>query len=294
MRTPARTRRAALTAAAAVALTVALATAAAPAPEHRDGGGAEHRDGCAGLVLVGPSGAVRTGCAPEGRGAADGSPLRLGHAVADVRDVTVDGPGTVVGVAAPGAVGVVTFDGAAGAAVLVEVDAASPALGGCGVVELLAPDGASLASGCVRGGQGTVDATTLPATGRYAVVVDPADAGTGTARVRLASTVDQVGPLTLGGPPVDVRLERAGSVARLPFAATAGQVVVVQLSGATLADQCEAVRLLGPDGREVRSGCLLDGAGELRHRVAGAGEHVVVVDPRARETGTVTVGVSEG
>jgi hypothetical protein len=92
---------------------------------------------------------------------------------------------------------------------------------------------------------------------------------------------------------VTARIEQPGAVARLAFTGTAGQRVAIQLTQATLPDGCGGVRVLGPAGREVSSGCLRGGNGELAFTPRATGEHTVLIDPRARATGTVDVRVRE-
>lgn len=216
--------------------------------------------------------------------------LSLAAVVDDVHGGVVDGPPVTVAAATPGSRGVVAFDAVQGQAVLVTLDAAD-GVEGCGHVRLVGPDGRTLQTGCVRAGQGLLDTVVLPRAGRHAVVVDPEVAATGSARVALLAPVDHEAAVTVGGASARAQVGGPGAVSRVRFAGTAGQDVVVRWDDATLADQCDVVRLVGPGGAELASACLRGDRGELGATLAVTGDHVVVVDPRGRETGEVTVGV---
>ena len=55
----------------------------------------------------------------------------------------------------------------------------------CSPLELRDADGTPVSTGCVVNGAGGIDATVLPATGVYTVVVDPSGAATGTVTLTL-------------------------------------------------------------------------------------------------------------
>ena len=92
--------------------------------------------------------------------------------------IAVGGPAVVATVDRPGAVVGYRFTGSAGTSVALTASAATLP-DQCGVLELRDPDGTLLASGCVINGAGDVDATVLPATGTYTVVVNPSGTATG-------------------------------------------------------------------------------------------------------------------
>jgi hypothetical protein len=217
-------------------------------------------------------------------------------AVDDEQASALDGPPVTVSVRQPGAQGRVVFNVAAGEKVFVQVDpvpGAAPVPNGCGGFLLRGPGNRTVRSGCLDDGSGDLEGPALDAPGRYTVVIDPAAAGTGTVRVRLVAVKDARESLRLGGSAVTARIEQPGAAARLAFTGTAGQRVTVQLAQATVPDGCGTVRVLGPEGREVTSGCLRGGNGELVFTPRASGEHVVLIDPRARATGTVEVSVRE-
>jgi hypothetical protein len=109
--------------------------------------------------------------------------LRVFSTPDQVRPITVGGEATAT-VAAPGAVARLEFAGTEGQTVSVDVVSTNLA-NDCGVLELLAPGGRVVTSGCIINGDGDIAPTVLPATGVYSILVDPRDNITGEARVRL-------------------------------------------------------------------------------------------------------------
>jgi YD repeat-containing protein len=81
------------------------------------------------------------------------------------------------------------------------------------------PDGSTLTSG----GAPWLDTKTLPATGTYTVIVDPAGTAVGSISLRLYDVIDISGSITPGGAPVTVTTTTPGQNARLYFSGTAGQ-----------------------------------------------------------------------
>ncbi|GAB3073020.1 hypothetical protein GCM10027186_30210 [Micromonospora schwarzwaldensis] len=158
-------------------------------------------DQCSPLELRDPAGQLlSSGCVVNGVGEVDGTllpvdgtytvlvdPVERGTGTATLRLVTgrdrdgtvrVGGPPVVAGTDRPGAVTGYRFTAAAGTSVTVTATAATLP-DQCGVLVLRAPDGSTLATGCVINGAGGIDATTLPAAGEYTLSVDPSGAATG-------------------------------------------------------------------------------------------------------------------
>ncbi|MEW2432182.1 VWD domain-containing protein [Micromonospora sp. NPDC047644] len=104
--------------------------------------------------------------------------LRLVSSRDRAATITVGGPPVVATVDRPGAVTTYRFTADAGTSVTLTATA-SDLPDQCGVVELRAPDGSPITSGCVINGAGAIEPTTLPASGAYTVVVDPSGVATG-------------------------------------------------------------------------------------------------------------------
>ncbi|SDO33592.1 von Willebrand factor type D domain-containing protein [Nakamurella panacisegetis] len=205
--------------------------------------------------------------------------------------LTIDGPPVAVGVTAAGGVGRLTFAGTKGDVVYVNIPTATLS-SACGVIAIHDPNDDVLASGCVIDGQGSIDRTTLPATGTYAFVLDPAGAATGGVQVRLTRAVDQVGTIQVDGPAVAATVSQPGAVARLSFAASAGEKVFVRADSATVPGQCGDLSLRGPSGNVLDTGCVLDGKGQVDATLLpDDGTYSVVLDPADAGIGAVRLRV---
>jgi hypothetical protein len=190
--------------------------------------------------------------------------------------------------------GILTFAGTAQQRVSVQGAATSnPITGqiGCDVnVSILKPDGAVLAPATCMEGGGFIDATTLPVTGTYRILVDPLTWSTGDLDVRLRFITDFSGSLTLGTP-VSIPLVQ-GQNARLTFTAAAQLPVSIQASGilgnvigcdinvSILDDVTEAV-LLNPT--------CIEGNAFVEPTILPAATYRVVVDPVGTSNGTLVL-----
>jgi hypothetical protein len=97
---------------------------------------------------------------------------------------------------------------------------------------------------------------------------------------------DQVGAITVNGPEVTATIAQPGAEARFTFTGTAGQKVSVEAPASTLASQCSPLRLLGPDGKQIASGCVINGKGDIGSTtLPTTGQYTLVVDPGDRNTG---------
>jgi von Willebrand factor type D domain/Effector protein len=180
-----------------------------------------------------------------------------------------------------------TFTGRAGQFVF--VDAVGPTLdSSCSPFKLLDPAGKQINSGCHIGGIGYIDRTELPADGEYTVLLDPREGITGRASVRVYVTQDVDTTVQPNGALQSVTFERPGSIARYRFQGVAGQRVFVDVPDSSLPHQCSPLELRDPGGREIASGCVIGGVGDIEGTVLPAdGTYTVVVDPNDRTLGTV-------
>ncbi|MFG1743762.1 VWD domain-containing protein [Micromonospora chalcea] len=182
-----------------------------------------------------------------------------------------------------------TFTARAGDAVF--VDATAPGIGDrCSPYVLTEPGGREIASGCNIKGNGYVDRVDLTATGTYALRVVAAPGDTGRAAVRVYAARDSDGTLQPNGPAVTATVEQPGARARYRFTGRAGERVYVEVPTSALTDQCSPLELRDAEGRLLRSGCVINGTGEVDGTVLPAdGTYTVVVDPTERGTGTTTL-----
>ncbi|WP_091063658.1 VWD domain-containing protein [Micromonospora humi] len=182
-----------------------------------------------------------------------------------------------------------TFPGRAGDAVFVDVTAPGIA-DRCSPYQLVDPDGREIAGGCNINGIGYVDRVDLTATGRYALRVAAAPGDTGRAAVRVYAARDSGGTLQPDGPTVTASIAQPGARARYRFTGRAGERAYVEVPDSTLPDQCSPLELRDPAGQLLRSGCVVNGVGEVDGTLLPAdGTYTVLVDPVERGTGTATL-----
>jgi YD repeat-containing protein len=195
----------------------------------------------------------------------------------------------------PGQNGVLTFAGTAQQRVSVQGAATSdPITGqvGCDVnVSIIKPDGTVLGPATCMESGGFIDATTLPVTGTYRILVDPLTWSTGDLDLRLRFITDFTGSLTLGSP-VSIPLV-AGQNARLTFTGAAQQPVSIQASG--ISGQvigCDVNVSIVNDTTEsvVLAATCIEGNAFVEPTILPApATYRVVVDPVASASGTLVL-----
>jgi len=195
------------------------------------------------------------------------------------------GTGATLTIGTPGATARLLFSGSAGQRVFVDIDS-STLPDECNVVLLRGPTGSTVNFGCIISGRGLIDATTLTAAGQYAVVLDPAGAATGQARLRVITVTDQSGTIAPDGPEITASIADPGGIARFSFSAAAGQHVLLAVPSSTLPDLCGVLELKDPTGATLNAGCVINGRGLIDATgLTVAGTYVIVVDPGERATG---------
>jgi hypothetical protein len=150
------------------------------------------------------------------------------------------------------------------------------------VWKLLAPTGATLAQGT---GNGWTDAVSVPATGTYQLLIDPAGAAVGaiTARAWTVGADVDAGTLTLGGAKVTAAIAVAGRGAKATFTGSVGQRVALETSGSTFTGV--DWKILNPAGATVATGT---GNGFVEPiTLATAGTYQVLLDPTGKATGSI-------
>ncbi len=187
----------------------------------------------------------------------------------------------------PGDTARVVFDAAAGEKIFVHIPQATLD-SQCGGLELLAPDGAHITSGCIINHVGAIDGTVLPVAGTYTISLTSNTAGKAT--VRLLRITDKQGDITPDGASVTARIDRPGVVGRYTFTAQAGQRVYLDVPTSSLPSQCGNLRLLDPAGHELTSGCTINRVGNIDTKVLPeTGTYTIVVDPYDISIGSVTM-----
>ncbi|TKB62057.1 MAG: hypothetical protein E8D48_08570, partial [Nitrospira sp.] len=161
--------------------------------------------------------------------------------------ITIDGATVSPSLTVPGQRARYTFTGTAGQWVNLGLTAVTIS---SSTVSLLKPDGTTLVSSSFSTSGGSLDpTTTLPTTGTYTIVVDPAVLATGSMTLTLTSPL--TGTITLDGASVPINLTKAGRTARYTFSGTSGQWVSLGMTAVTISSG--TVTLLNPSGTPLAS-----------------------------------------
>lgn len=158
-------------------------------------------------------------------------------------------------------------------------------------VTLLKPDGTQLASTTVgTSGGGLEPPSTLPTTGTYTIVVDPAGTNTGNITLTLMSYLSDT--LNVDGTATTTMITPIGRNARYTFTGTAGQWVSLGMTNVTLT--LATVTLWKPDGTQLASTTVGTSGGSLDAPTAlpSTGTYTVTVNPTAQYTGNITLTLS--
>jgi hypothetical protein len=221
---------------------------------------------------------------PQGPAVGSAS-VALGDVPPDATGTVVpNGPPVTVTTAVAGQNARVTFAGTAGRRV-------SLALSGvcCNIrATILRPDGRNLASTSVGTFGGFLDATTLPSTGTYTILVDPQGSGTGSATLTLYDVpADATGTIAPGGPSTTVATTVPGQNAAVTFSGVAGQRVSVLVSNACCSTR---ITLLRSNGATLASTTAGTFGGFLdTTTLPTSGTYTILVDPQGSGTGSVTL-----
>ena len=227
--------------------------------------------------------------APTG-GATGSASLRIVTSDDQVQSTTIDGPGITASTVVAGQQSSIAFAATSGQIIFVSASGATlPS--GCSL-SLVSPDGGVLQLGCMSGGTGYIDRTTLATTGTYHLVVDPQDDGTGNVAIRITSVRDQTTATSVDGPPSEVGIAAPGAEGLVTFEGTAGQRVRVTVTDATLPDQCGALTLKAPDQSTVTTGCIGGSGTFTTTGLPATGTYALVVDPYGPATGTLRLSVA--
>lgn len=181
-------------------------------------------------------------------------------------------------------VALVVFDGVAGQRVGLGMTSVSiPS----STVSLFNPDGTLMTYGTYGSGGGALDSQILPATGTYAIVIDPSSTYTGSMTLTLSAEL--TGAITIAGSPVSFSPTRVGQNARYSFSGTAGQTVSLGMTSVTIASS--NVSISKPDGSLlVQPTSITSAGGALDSQVLPVtGTYAIVVDPVDLATGNMTL-----
>ena len=202
--------------------------------------------------------------------------------------ITLDGATVLVSLTKAGRTARYTFSGTSGQWLSLGL---TPVTIASSTVTLLKPDGTQLASTTVgTAGGGLEPPSTLPTTGTYTIVVDPAGTNTGNITLKLMSYLS--GTLNLNGTATTTAITPIGRNARYTFSGTTGQWVSLGLTGVTITSS--TITLWKPDGTQFTSTSISTSGGSLDAPTAlpTTGTYTVTVNPAVQYTGNVTLTLS--
>jgi hypothetical protein len=212
--------------------------------------------------------------------------------------IDADGPSVAVTSTTPGQNARLTFDGAAGQKVALEMSDVTIGPSSCcsTKVSIVKPDGTALASPASVGTSGgSIDAKTLPATGTYTILVDPQSNATGSMTLTLHTVPpDATGSILPGGAPVTITTTALGQNAQLTFTATLGQRISLELTDVDVGTSscCSAmVSIVRPNGTNLVSPTYVgtNGAFVDTKAVTSTGTHTILFDPQGGASGSATL-----
>ena len=208
--------------------------------------------------------------------------------------ITVGTPATVT-TTTPGQNANRTFSGVAGQRVSLNLTNSTFAANACNKLSIENPDGTTLASNTCFIGSAFIEPQTLPSSGVYRVVVDPADASTGSATLTLYDVpADSSGSIAFGSAQT-VTLGTPGQNAERTFTGTSGQRISLNVSSVSFGANYSCgskVFIYRPDGTTLGSQtCVQPPAGSFIDTMTlnATGTYRVVVDPTGGNTGGATL-----
>ena len=201
--------------------------------------------------------------------------------------ISPGGPPVTVTTTASGENAEVRFNGRAGERVSLGLSGSTM---GAAQVSLSKPGGGVLGIAFVGSSGGFIDTKTLPTTGAYTILVDPAGSATGSLTLTLYDVpADAAGSITPGGTTATIGNAIPGQNARLLFAGSSGQRISMQFSGVTMSSAL--VSVLKPDGSALFSSTSVGTSGKFidTRELPTAGTYTILIDPQGGTTGSATV-----
>jgi hypothetical protein len=234
---------------------------------------------------------------PVGTGVVGAMTLTLYDVPADATgSISAFGTPSTIATTVPGQNALVSFNGAAGQRVTLNIGGVN-LTGGNGYVDvhLRKPDGTALGSAAyVSSGGGFVNTQTLATAGVYNIFINPQGSNTGSLTLTLNDvSADVTGSVTPGGSPVTVTTTTAGQNALLTFDGTSGQRVSLKVTGVSLTggNGYVDVSIKKPDGTTLVSSTYISSGGGFVEvqTLPVTGTYTVLVDPQGSNKGSVTL-----
>jgi Bacterial pre-peptidase C-terminal domain len=221
--------------------------------------------------------------------------VAAGPAASSSYTITTDGTPLTVTTTEAGENAKATFSGTTGQRVSLDITDVTIGSSGCCSMQvwIAKPDGTLLFKKTYVGTSGAfINPKTLPTNGTYKIFLDPEGTAKGSATLRLYTVPADLNiPATADGSANLVDIDTPGQNARLPFSATEGQRVALEVSGVTMAGV--KVSIKKPDGTNLLGPLAVDEDGAFLgpKGIPADGTYKVLVDPQSRYTGEATVRV---
>jgi len=180
-----------------------------------------------------------------------------------------------------------TFSGTAGQIISLRMTGVT--IGSTTWVYIYNPNGTTFLSFTINvSSGGWLDATTLPSTGAYTILVDPNTTNTGSATLALHNVVHLTGSITAGGAAVPLAINTPGQNASYTFSGTAGQQISLNITNVTVAGS--TVYIKKPDGTTLTSTSFGTGGSFIDNTTLPAtGTYTILADPSIYNTGNLTL-----
>lgn len=210
-------------------------------------------------------------------------------------NIAIGGAPVTITTTVPGQDASLTFSATAGQRFTMSATAISSTLG-CSTFSIVKPDGTNLVAPVLNCGTSYfLDATTLPATGSYTILLNPPGANTGSATFVLrALPADVTAAIAIGGPAVTVSTTAPGQNASLIFNATAGQRLSMNITAVSPTQNCSTFSIIKPDGTNWMQPYATCGTYFFdTATVPLTGSYTIVMNPRDVSLGSATFALFE-
>jgi uncharacterized protein YhfF len=152
------------------------------------------------------------------------------------------------------------------------------------------PDGTTLATISDIANNVFLDTQTLPVTGTYTIIANPAGSATGNWTLTLYNVApDLSGTITPGGVPVGITITTPGQNARLTFSGTTGQRVSLNITAVTVGSSY--VSIYNPAGTTLVSAASVNTGGKFIEplSLSVTGTYTILLDPSGNYIGGATL-----
>jgi hypothetical protein len=194
----------------------------------------------------------------------------------------------------PGQNAVVTFAGSVGQRVSLKVSFGPGLTSTCNYISIQSPSGIPfLSQTTICGPSYFSDVRVLPATGVYAITVNPGELGVGSATLTLYNVPqDVISSIVPGGSPVTVITMTSGQNAVVTFAGSAGQRVSLNVNfGPGLTSVCNYISIQNTNGTPLLSQTTACGSSYFSDvlTLSATGTHSITVNPGDLNVGSTTL-----